>query len=637
MAQTGNPTTLAALNAEIISQLPTAGSPPISANTLRQVLLDLASTLEGGPTFDPSNPPSTAVVKGNRALIADYTFGTTASPLLAGAQPITTLAQLNQQFWTTMNFASQPMSGASGAGSIMSTRFCNESPWHNFSGTSTMTVESTDLLIQGQLNAAVTTDASLTKLQQTSTTTVNITGTGSFTFTIPTGLDWIANDAIQVDSLSKVAQGEGTITSYNSGTGAVVVNLTNVEQTGSASDWVLTRWPIKTGMIRSKTPYLYGFFEMYAQLPSGNGNCTQFWLYVDNQSLAGGTIVGSSPNEIDILEQLINAPKGIDGTWSWSNWHVNGVVGTPVALYYDARTGSQLNGGSFSFGNLLFSHPSFDITSGFHKFQCLWVPGYVAFYVDDIPTFVGSMPWKQANGNNSGFADIIANYSIGVSGNNFAGLPQHVAAFPGNWKIQYIRVWQSASETAAGAAITAQSLLNQLLGGPGLISAWVATRSTLATGAASDPSGGTNAALLTEDATASNNHYIEQDITGLSGSATYTFSAKIKVGGTGTRNIALSYSDFGFINTVFAVFNPSTGALVGSALTTGAAVVSATNASNLGSGWFQVWVTSNLNLAGSGIFRLIVYMVSGSSGTYTGDGASNVLLFDPHMLLGTSP
>lgn len=389
----------------------------------------------GGPTFDPWNPMLPAVAKSTRTLIADYTFGTATSALLGS--PITNLTQLNNNFWNMLNF-NAPIFGSNGT----QARYLTEGAWQTYVGTTNMSLESTDLLIQGKLNALVTTNTALGNLMQTSVTANNVAANGTFTWTIATGLDWQAGDPVAIDGS---ADATGTITSYTSGTGALVINVTNVITIGSGSTWTILRQMLTTGIIRSKQTFLYGFFEAMISVPPGNGMGTQFWLYTNDPTAHGG-----SNCEIDILEQIVNVVAVVDGTWSWSNFHAPINI-NPSPPLFDLRSGTQLNGGVFTYGSYLWHHPNFDITSGFHKFQCLWVPGYVAFYVDDIPFLVASMNWKTNQGPLTDFAGIILNFAIGLNSNNFMGVPNDITNYPANLKCQYIRVWQSAAETAIGA------------------------------------------------------------------------------------------------------------------------------------------------------------------------------------------
>lgn len=77
-------------------------------------------------------------------------------------------------------------------------------------------------------------------LMATSTTSVAI-GTGSKSFTIETGKSFLAGRAIQVSYTTDPTKNmSGTITSYDSGTGALVVNVTSTSGSGTLALWTVT-------------------------------------------------------------------------------------------------------------------------------------------------------------------------------------------------------------------------------------------------------------------------------------------------------------------------------------------------------------------------------------------------------------
>ncbi|MDE1830261.1 MAG: hypothetical protein KGI25_08060, partial [Thaumarchaeota archaeon] len=76
-----------------------------------------------------------------------------------------------------------------------------------------------------------------TSLQGTSTTSMTV-GTGSQSFTTQTGLDYYANMPIQIyETANSANYMDGIVTSYNSSTGAMVVNVTSVGGSGTYSAW----------------------------------------------------------------------------------------------------------------------------------------------------------------------------------------------------------------------------------------------------------------------------------------------------------------------------------------------------------------------------------------------------------------
>lgn len=76
-------------------------------------------------------------------------------------------------------------------------------------------------------------------LTATSTTSVTI-GTGAQTFTVQTGLGYQAgNTIIMGDTFNGANTMTGTVTSYNSSTGALVVNVTSVTGSGTPGNWTI--------------------------------------------------------------------------------------------------------------------------------------------------------------------------------------------------------------------------------------------------------------------------------------------------------------------------------------------------------------------------------------------------------------
>jgi hypothetical protein len=172
-------------------------------------------------------------------------------------------------------------------------------------------------------------------------------------------------------------------------------------------------------------------------------------------------------------------------------------------------------------------------------------------------------------------------------------------------------------------------------GFPGLTPGWTATTATLTTGGAGDPTGGSNTATLTEDSTASANHYIISTGFSITGNATYTLECLIKSGTSGTRNVQLVLSDSGFANFFATVFNPATGAIVATTNQSSGAQ-SADGTASAGSGWYKVWITGAVNAGVTTAFAA-VFLASGSSNSYSGDGVSNDRLWGCNVVAGSIP
>lgn len=90
-----------------------------------------------------------------------------------------------------------------------------------------------------QVNADLNLILNLSGLLATSTTSVTI-GTGSKSFTVETSKAYLAGQSVRVYSTASPANYMlGTVTSYDAGTGALVVNVTSVGGSGTLAAWTV--------------------------------------------------------------------------------------------------------------------------------------------------------------------------------------------------------------------------------------------------------------------------------------------------------------------------------------------------------------------------------------------------------------
>lgn len=160
------------------------------------------------------------------------------------------------------------------------------------------------------------------------------------------------------------------------------------------NDWQSSQmWGYKysSGMIYSEYSQTYGYFEMRAELPKGQGLWPAFWL------------LGEENREIDVLEGL-----GSDTKVAYNAIHSNAV---PAA------------------GN-----PSFNpYADGFHTYGVMWSPENITFYVDGTPV------WKTPTPHDLNQPlRIIANLAVG---GNWPGSPDGSTPWPAEMKIDYIRAY----------------------------------------------------------------------------------------------------------------------------------------------------------------------------------------------------
>jgi len=155
-----------------------------------------------------------------------------------------------------------------------------------------------------------------------------------------------------------------------------------------------------SGIITTKNIFAqkYGYFEMRAQLPAGQGLWPAFWLL--HSGPAGG-------DEIDIMEMLGHDPNTI---YVSNHWH---------------DEANQLQGQTQPV-------TSADFSSGLHTFGLNWTPDKLAWYVDGV---------KQAESTDhvpAGPMFILANLAVGGT---WPGYPDATTPFPAVMSIDYIRVY----------------------------------------------------------------------------------------------------------------------------------------------------------------------------------------------------
>ncbi|WP_268885311.1 family 16 glycosylhydrolase [Belnapia mucosa] len=139
----------------------------------------------------------------------------------------------------------------------------------------------------------------------------------------------------------------------------------------------------------------YGYWEIRAQLPEGQGLWPAFWL------------VGLG--EIDIMEAL------------------GGDTGTVYQSTHDFRSG------------LHTSQPvalDFDYAAGFHAYGLLWTPDALRFFVDGQET----ARLDGAAYRDFGPSFLVVNLAVG---GNWGGMVDGTTPFPAEMQIDYIRVYQS--------------------------------------------------------------------------------------------------------------------------------------------------------------------------------------------------
>ena len=138
----------------------------------------------------------------------------------------------------------------------------------------------------------------------------------------------------------------------------------------------------------------YGFVEVRAKLPTGQGFWPAIWLYGDNSSL----------DELDMMEFL------------------GGDASTAYQSYFDPS------------GALKQVQPkSSDWTSGYHLYGMLWAPGSLTYYIDGVETahFTTNVPAESMY--------LMLNFDVGGS---WPGNPNSSTPTTATFNVDYVRVYQ---------------------------------------------------------------------------------------------------------------------------------------------------------------------------------------------------
>jgi beta-glucanase (GH16 family) len=181
--------------------------------------------------------------------------------------------------------------------------------------------------------------------------------------------------------------------------------------TASGYQYQPEQFPYRSGMIsgHDKRAFTYGYMEIRAKLPAGQGLWPAFWMLPQSKQW---------PPEIDVMEVA-----GGDPTRNVMTLH-----------YPDA---SQPNNHAQIDG----SYRGVNLSQGFHTFAVKWEPGKITWYIDDVQRFqvARNVPAQPMY--------LLANLAVGGI---FGGDPNRTTPFPSYFDIDYIRVYQDAVGTLHG-------------------------------------------------------------------------------------------------------------------------------------------------------------------------------------------
>ncbi|MGZ3312629.1 MAG: family 16 glycosylhydrolase [Caulobacteraceae bacterium] len=141
----------------------------------------------------------------------------------------------------------------------------------------------------------------------------------------------------------------------------------------------------------------YGYFEIRAQLPSGQGFWPAFWLMPEN---------GAWPPELDVLEAISSNPTQLTST---SHSMVSGMLSNNATVS--------------------------NTTTGFHTYGMDWEPDFVTWYFDGQKVFQIATPSDM---NQPMY--MIVNLAVGGI---YAGSPDYVSS--GQMLVDYVRAYQAYS------------------------------------------------------------------------------------------------------------------------------------------------------------------------------------------------
>ncbi len=146
--------------------------------------------------------------------------------------------------------------------------------------------------------------------------------------------------------------------------------------------------------------FKYGYIEMRAKMPKGQGMWPAFWTLPPD---------GRWPPEIDVVEVLGDDPSTVH-----------------LFYHYDPGSGHAANGGQFS---------AFDTSAGFHTYAVSWQPDAIRWYVDGVERRAAfTDTWDIA----AEQMYLILNLQVGGA---WPGSPDGSTPFPGDFEIDYVRVW----------------------------------------------------------------------------------------------------------------------------------------------------------------------------------------------------
>ncbi|WP_137126139.1 family 16 glycosylhydrolase [Roseomonas sp. HF4] len=189
--------------------------------------------------------------------------------------------------------------------------------------------------------------------------------------------------------------------------------------------------PYVSGAITTETSFsqLYGYFEIRAEMPAGQGLWPAFWLLPADLGW---------PPELDIVEVL-----GHD----------------PTTLYFSTHSTVQATEGT--------TLKVADVSEGFHTYGAMWGPDQVTMYIDGIEVASMATPADMHD-------EMYMLVNLAVGG-YWPGLPDATTPFPAHMLVDYVHAYAYPGTSGGSVTVTDPSQnvgavnLAPVIEGPGTV------------------------------------------------------------------------------------------------------------------------------------------------------------------------
>ena len=176
--------------------------------------------------------------------------------------------------------------------------------------------------------------------------------------------------------------------------------------------WRGRSFPYTSGMVTSGRYYddprsatgfeaTYGFFEIRARIPAGQGLWPAFWMLPSSHE---------SLPEIDIMEVLGHAPSLLE-----------------LHYHYSKKNGDKRSAAK--------EVATVDLSRGWHVYGVDWSPERIVWYLD------GQEVWRYTEAENISDEPMYLLINLAVGG-SWPGNPDTTTEFPARFEIDYVRAWQ---------------------------------------------------------------------------------------------------------------------------------------------------------------------------------------------------